>query len=461
MAKKTTTLPAQILQVVNNTDANIAKSKIQKIAACYAPYMQQVNDIAQDVAKLEKGNAQHVEIAKRARIDLGKICSAVEQQKKQDKASLLLEANYYQALFNTVNGAARLTQDEAKQIEKHAELEAKRIREELQATRIAQVQQYGVDGDYIDLGSMDEEVWNNFYLGTKTAWQQKQQAEKQAQEQEKKRAQKLEENYQKLAQLKNYGVTIQMQDINNMSQNDFDVLYAKSKKAYEDREKKKLKEQEEARKKLQAQQQAEQKLKQQRTKQIEVLGGFSNIHGMHMHSTLDLRFSEADLLLPKAAFDKLLKNAQQKIATQQKQDQLQEERSKQLHGMNFKRQSNKSWKHTGSDYVIWEISMRDSTPAHWKTILNNFEQHVQQQAQAQKILQQQQQQQAQREAQQKQQRELELAPDKKKLEVFMEQLLSTEAPQLQTEEGNKLIGDINTMLIKMDTYVSEKLEQMK
>jgi hypothetical protein len=68
----------------------------------YAPFMQQINEIAIEVQQLEKGNPEHLEMAKRYRIDLSKILFSSRKAKKQDNASLLLEQKFYDALFNVV-----------------------------------------------------------------------------------------------------------------------------------------------------------------------------------------------------------------------------------------------------------------------------------------------------------------------------------------------------------------------
>ena len=467
---KAKTLPAQILQVVQTTNADIPQTKIKTIAAKYAPYMQQVNDIAHDVAKLQKGNSEHVEQAKRARIDLGKICSAVEQRKKQDKAGLLLEANYYQALFNTVNGAARIVQDEAKEIEKFAELQAKRIAQELQEKRISQVTKYGVDGQYIDVGTMSEEVWQNFLLGTKTAWKQKQQAQEKAKqdeidrlkkaEQEKKQLQlKLKKQQEqaaitseKLQDLKSVGVEMTFANVAQMSEQDYKTLYSNSKKAHNARIKKQQQQQEaQQREQQQAQQQREQ-LIQKRTKQVQALGDFSNIHGMLMHDTLDIKFFEADLVAAQKVFNDLLQKAKHTIQQAQQQQQQQQKRAKQLQALGFIADTD-AWLHMKANYRIFDVQLYKMVEQQWSEVLQDFDASV-------KIQQQLQIQQQAKALELEQQRKAQTQPDKQKLQAFISALISTPSPQLKTKAAQNIMADINTMLIKMETFVNGKLEKL-
>jgi hypothetical protein len=191
-------LPAPIKEVIGNTQIEVPKA--QAIAMNYAPFMQQINEIAIEVQQLEKGNPEHLEMAKRYRIDLSKICSAAERQKKQDKASLLLEQKFYDALFNVVNSAGRLIQGEAQEIEKYFEKqEAERI-QRLHDERLAKVEKYGVNSDHIDLGRMEDDVWVNFYKGTKASYEQKLAAEKKAEEDRKLKERKAKEYAKKLAE---------------------------------------------------------------------------------------------------------------------------------------------------------------------------------------------------------------------------------------------------------------------
>lgn len=171
---------------------NLTPTKIEKIAFKYSPFMNEVHTHASDLKALEKGSEQDVEQAAIIRRALSKVCSRVGAQKTEDKKMLLAEQRFYDALHNTVVGAARLVQEEATQIEKHFEIQEKARVEKLQAERLAEVEQYGVDGDYINLADMQEEVWKNFKAGTKASYEQRIKAEQQAKADEEARIKKAE-----------------------------------------------------------------------------------------------------------------------------------------------------------------------------------------------------------------------------------------------------------------------------
>lgn len=193
-------LPAKITQVVK--ESNITDlTKAEAIAINYGPFMKEVNEQIKALKSLEKGNKEDVEKAKRIRIDLGKICSRASEQKKKDKDVLLLETRFIDSLYNTVNGAARLTQEEAKEIELHFEnLEVERI-EKLQKEREEELQKLEVEAIPDFLGVMEAEVWSNYLAGAKANLEAKKKAEKEAEDkrlQEEKEAKLYEQRKERL-----------------------------------------------------------------------------------------------------------------------------------------------------------------------------------------------------------------------------------------------------------------------
>lgn len=154
-------------------DAVIEKSKItdlpkaQKIAANYAPLMNEVTEEIEKLKKLDKKHPDSSKVAKRIRLDLGKICSKADKQKKGDKQTLMLETRFIDALYNTVNGAARLTQDDAKKIEDYAAIQERKRLDKIQAKRVAQIEEYLPDADERDLARMEDDVWEAYFTAKK------------------------------------------------------------------------------------------------------------------------------------------------------------------------------------------------------------------------------------------------------------------------------------------------------
>jgi hypothetical protein len=113
-------------------------------------------------------------------LDLGKICSSVAERKKIDKHAILIEGRFVDGLFNVVNGAARITQEEAKEIEKHWEIEEEKKKVIIRTERTRQM--FELDSSYGmgDISDMNEEVWSHFLNGIKSEKEAKIEAERKA-----------------------------------------------------------------------------------------------------------------------------------------------------------------------------------------------------------------------------------------------------------------------------------------
>jgi len=160
-------------------------TKAEKIASSYAPMMNEVTEQGNLLKQLEKGNAEDVGKAKRIKLDLGKICSRAAQQKTIDKQIVLLETRFIDALFNSVNGAARLNQEEAKEIEQHFDIIERERIVKLQGERETEVRKYSDEMVTVPdfLGAMNDDIWNNYITGVKANYTAKLEAEKLAEQQ--------------------------------------------------------------------------------------------------------------------------------------------------------------------------------------------------------------------------------------------------------------------------------------
>lgn len=172
---KKETLPAVLEKSAQ--ESGLELSKAQAIAVNYVPFMELAQTEAEKLKGLEIGNPEHVETAKRIRLDLGKICSQLKDQKDNDKAIIKIEDRYIMGLFNSVEGFARLTQKDAEEIEKHAEKLAAEASAQLKADRCEMLAPYQVDGSMLNVELMVPEVWENYLNGVKLNHQAKKEAE--------------------------------------------------------------------------------------------------------------------------------------------------------------------------------------------------------------------------------------------------------------------------------------------
>jgi len=218
-------------------------TKAAAIAANYAPLMNEVSEIGEKIKKLVKDNPGDLKLARRYKLDLGKTCSKATEQKKIDKQDILLQTKFIDALFNTVNGAARLNQEEAKQIELHHENIEKEAKEKLFKIRVNLLTPFLDDNSIIPdfIGEMTEEIWNSYFLGIQTNFNLKIEIAKNTEKAEIEKAEKdqIESNRKDIAyDFKPYWTN--NTDFRNMSEKDFQAeikIWQKAKKIADDKQK--------------------------------------------------------------------------------------------------------------------------------------------------------------------------------------------------------------------------------
>jgi len=170
-------LPAQLESQVAMSGLELTEA--QSIASNYAPIFQEVAEQEAILKTLKLGNTEDAAKAKRIRINLGKICSKADAQKKIDKEKVLVRGRFIDGLFNAANGYGRLTQEIAKEHEDFEENLRKERIAKLQFERSEELAKYG-GAEYPSLGEMTEDVWQNFLAGTKANYQAKIEAEAKA-----------------------------------------------------------------------------------------------------------------------------------------------------------------------------------------------------------------------------------------------------------------------------------------
>jgi colicin import membrane protein len=178
--KKEQSLPAKLDEQVRTSGLELTEA--QTIASNYAPFFERIAEKESQVKNLEKGNALHVDMAKRIRIDLGRICSEIELQKKKDKEAVLIRGRFVDGLFNAANGYGRLTQETAKEVEDHFErMEAERIAK-LKSMRIEILAPHVDNPEMFQVELMSEEAFQNLVEGQKLAKIARVEAERKAEQ---------------------------------------------------------------------------------------------------------------------------------------------------------------------------------------------------------------------------------------------------------------------------------------
>lgn len=201
MSDENTQLPAPIQEEIQKVEGfGMELNVAETIASYYATFLSQAKAEGDKLKGLSAENPEDVEKAKRIRLDLGKICSAVGERKKQDKAMLLIQTRYIDGLFKVVEGFARITQKEAEDIEKHAEKQEELRLDEVEKKRNETLVNLGVDPTKVDARNMIDEVWDIYIKGVHDAYTKKKQeeAEAEAKRIEEERKQKIFDDREKL-----------------------------------------------------------------------------------------------------------------------------------------------------------------------------------------------------------------------------------------------------------------------
>ena len=240
MKNEVVKIDPKINEVVQSS--GLEASKAIKYAEPYAPLLEEITKIANIVKGLDKTNPEHVAIAKRASLDIGKICSQADKVKKSDKAELLIITRYLDGLFNTVNGAGRLTQNEAKEIVNYQEkLRLEQI-EKTRKERWEQLQQYAAV-EPTGLGEMDSTIFDNLLIGMKATHEAKLEAERKAEEERKEQEQKQKEYNERMSEFSPYSLFTEKSIQLGMDEKEYQktLKEAKDSKAKHDKEQAELK----------------------------------------------------------------------------------------------------------------------------------------------------------------------------------------------------------------------------
>jgi colicin import membrane protein len=162
----------------------IEESKAAEIAAQFKPMLDKMVELEteyNEVIKLPIETAGPV--AKQLRLKYVKVRTGTEKIHKDQKAFYLSAGRFVDGWKNAQFFASQGIEARLEDIENHAaNLEKARIAES-QAMREQIISQYNVDTTGLKLGEMSQSVFDSFLLGTKTAYENRIEAERIAEEQ--------------------------------------------------------------------------------------------------------------------------------------------------------------------------------------------------------------------------------------------------------------------------------------
>ena len=165
-------LPENIQKIAN--EMKLPQSKAEKYAANYTPYFVEIKELTDRLRSLDKMKPEDAEKAKRVELDFGKMCSRLEKTKKEDKAEYMSVIKYIDALYNAAEGAARLTQKEAKEIATYLATQQQIMEDNLKAARTPLIQMYSDNPEQYALGKLSEEAFVALHADLKKKHEDKQ-----------------------------------------------------------------------------------------------------------------------------------------------------------------------------------------------------------------------------------------------------------------------------------------------
>ena len=182
---------------INAADYGLEENKAAQIEQAFKPMLEKMTELEKEyneVIKLESSYETCV-TAKELRLKYVKIRTGTAAIHKDMKAFYLAGGRFVDGWKNAQLFASQGIEEKLMNIEKHFEnLEKERI-EKLQIERTELLKEYFNEDDILPsgLGEMDENIWNNFLVGTKSNYEAKIEAEKKAEEEriEKERKEKI------------------------------------------------------------------------------------------------------------------------------------------------------------------------------------------------------------------------------------------------------------------------------
>ncbi len=161
---------------------DVDKSKAKQIEATFAPMVAMLKDFegAYSEVMKEDQSPEKSKKAKRLRLDIAKIRVAADKVRKEQKDEYLRAGNAIQGVYNILKFAVQDKEEALRDIELYYDRIEAEKKEALAQDRISQLSAFGVQGGHLELGDMDEAVWDSFISSAEVTYNAKKEAEKMA-----------------------------------------------------------------------------------------------------------------------------------------------------------------------------------------------------------------------------------------------------------------------------------------
>ncbi len=162
----------------------LEESKAAQIKAVFRPMVVMLENFEEKYAEIIALDISpdKCKRAKRLRIDISRVRIDADKVRSEQKAEYLRAGNAIQGVYNILKFAVTDKEEKLKDVELHyKKIEVDR-KAKLQIDRALELSKYGASGDFVDLGSMPDEVWTNYLAGVKNNYETGKEAEREAEE---------------------------------------------------------------------------------------------------------------------------------------------------------------------------------------------------------------------------------------------------------------------------------------
>lgn len=165
---------------IEAAEFGLEESKAAQIAEQFRPMLDKMIELEEEfneVVQLSIDDPATSRKAKELRLKYVKVRTGTAEIHKQQKAFYLAGGRYVDGWKNAQLFASQGIEERLEQIEKHFENMEKQRIEALRAERLGQLAQYE-GSEPMGLGTMSDDVWQNYLAGVRMAFEQRKEAER-------------------------------------------------------------------------------------------------------------------------------------------------------------------------------------------------------------------------------------------------------------------------------------------
>lgn len=146
----------------------------------FAPIVKELNEFGIEYPEIQEmeQSPERSARAKRFRIDFKKVVKKSDDKRKELKEESLQEGRSIQSVHNHILEVTEQMLTEVMDIEQYYENLEKAEQEKLRKERLIELEKYEVDGSGLPLGEMESAIWENFLLGARLGFEERQREEK-------------------------------------------------------------------------------------------------------------------------------------------------------------------------------------------------------------------------------------------------------------------------------------------